>query len=240
MNRRACALLLVVLPLLLGASVTTEVSLDQTGGGLVYVVSRATFDEANRLTYLSDPHLRDLFLIRQMVASPMEVKRLFTVQGFSDVVVQQDTKGNLETQVTARISDVRPLLTVGGALDLSEKPGNFLDLDGSIGGGLAGESVDLTPLKDVHVTLRFRFQGTVRGVGGGAAEVSHVRDAVTYRWTADRLLGGSTRVHVRIVPNVEGAPYFWLALIVGVTVLVVFGAYLVLRHGRQALPGTER
>jgi len=236
MNARACALLLAVIPLTTGAGITTRVTLDVKGRGEVFIVSETSLDEAKRLEAVADPRLRDSLLVRQMLAPPLEVSRLLTRQGFSEVAVRQYTKENLRTEVTARISDVRPLTACcGGELTFSRKPGDFLELNGTLGGALAGQDVDLAPLKNLHVTLRIDFPGSVCDDTDNAARASHIGNSVAYGWPADRLLAGPTPVHVRIVPDIEGTPYFWLALILGVTALVVVGAFIVLRHGREAM-----
>ncbi len=236
MNRKACAILLVLLPLTTGAArIATQVTLDRQGQGSVIIDIEAELDEIESMTSVVGPGPGEKLLVQQLAASPHELKALLEEQGFSSVTVKQSVKKSLQsTRVTARINDVRALCGTGGELKFTETPEGLFELNGSLGGSLAGKRRDLSYLRVLEVRLKIKFPGTVRQKDN-AAKVSHSGKAVTYAWTGDKLLGGTTPVHVRVVPDIEGTPYFWLALILGVTGLVILGAFLVLRYGREAL-----
>jgi hypothetical protein len=109
-----------------------------------------------------------------------------------------------------------------------------------VGGELTGQPVDFSALGDVRVTLRIDFPGTIRRKGiDKAADLAHSGRAVTYRLSGADWLSRTTPVEVHIVPDIEGTPYFWLALIVAITVLAVAGAIVVLRQGRAALKSRQ-
>ncbi len=235
MTRSATLLVLALLPGLLGADVTAKVTLDRKGSGKVFMILSSDLASAKRLQGLSDPRLKDLFLARALAASPAELTELLLARGFVAPVVDQKVEGTtVRTEVSAGIGDLRPLSALaGGELSFGEKPGNYLELGGTFGGALAGQDADLTPFAAVRVVkLWIVFPGTVREADG--AEVSHTADSTVWRRSADKLLAEAVPVKVSVLPRIEGEPNYWLALILGVTALVVVGAAIVLRHGRQA------
>lgn len=236
MNRKACVILLILLPLATGAGrVTTKLRLNRKGDGKVVVGISTGLDEMSRLRGLAEPRVRNSLLVRLLLAPPLELRTLLHEQGFDDVAVEQSMKGSIQTTtVTAHVRDVRALTGHGGELVLRETPENLLEFKGFLGGALAGQKLDLSALKGLGVALEVGFPGTVQRADA-AALLSHSGRAVTWRWTGDKLLAASTQVDVRIVPDIEGRPYYWLALILSVTALVIIGAVVVLRHGRAAL-----
>jgi hypothetical protein len=236
MSHRAGVVLLVLLPLSMGASrLATHVTLDSRGQGEVTVNIETSLDDARRLARLDETRLKDSLLVRELLAPPLELRDLLKQQGFSNVTVEQSVKANTQTtQATAHASDIQALLGHGGELTFSEAPGSFLDLKGSLGGALAAEKIDLSPLKDVTVTLTIQFAGTVRQADE-RKRISRSGDAVAYSWTGDELLGKVTKVQVRVVPNIEETPFFWLVLILGITGVVTLGVVIVLQRGRAAL-----
>ena len=245
MNPRAGAMLLVLLPLTMGAGrITTQVTLDRNGGGKVLMTietgpgGMVVHDGAKLTPSHIMPALRaDQLLSRILRASPAELRQILTAQGYSSINVTQSLKKNVQkTEVRAVLRDVRALCALGGQLTFTETPGNFLELDGTIGGALADEKRDDALFEPVKLALTLKFPGTVsREKTDKSAVVSHSGRAVTYRWTGSQLLTSATKVHVLVVPDIQGSPYFWLALILGITGLVVLGAFVVLRYGREAL-----
>jgi hypothetical protein len=220
----------------MGASrIATHVTLNSRGQGEAVITIETNLDDARRLARLDAARLKESLLVRELVAPPLELRELLKQQGFSNVAVEQSAKANIQTtQATAQMSDVQALLGHGGELAFSEAPGSFLDLKGSLGGALAGEKIDMTPLKDVTVTLTIQFPGIIRKADE-PARISHSGESVTYAWTGDELLGKATRVEVRVVPDIEETPYFWLVLILGITGVVILGVVIVLQRGRGAL-----
>jgi len=238
MNRRIGELLLLLLPLTLGASLATHVTLNSKGQGDVTVTIETNLDDARRLAGIEEKRLRESVLVRELLAAPLELRDLLRQQGFSNVFVDQSVKANTQTTTaTAQLSDVQALEGCGGELNFSEAPGSFLDLKGTLGGALAGEKLDLTALRDVAVTLTVQFTGTVRKADD-PRRISRSGDSVTYSWTGDELLGKTTPVQVRIVPDIEETPLFWLVLILGITGVVIVGVIIVLQRGRGALGGS--
>ena len=223
---------------LFAADVTVKVTLDGQGRGDVYMSITADLDESRRLAVEKDPQVVCLFLMRALRGSPAQVADLLRSSGFSDVVVNQKVeKTRVRTDVTATISDVRQLAVLaGGSLDVVAQPGNYVELKGTLGGVLENSGADLSGLAGVTVKLWVVFAGTVRDAARPGV-VSHAADAVTWRWSADRLLVAPTTIRARVLPRIEGEPRYWLALIAGVTALVVIGAAIVLRHGREARIG---
>lgn len=240
MHRKACAVVLLLAPCVMGAGrIDTAVTLHRTGQGDVTVEIETNLDEMKRLAARARPEVKASFLLRQAAADPAELIELLSAQGMSGVGVTQSTKGGRQlTKATAQISDVRALTGHGGELMFNETEEGDLELKGSLGGALSGENFDLSPLADLEVSLTITFPGAVRRdkhETADAGKFSHSGRAVTYRWKGDKLLGGPTPVHVRVVPDIEGTPYFWLALILGVTALVVLGAAIVMHRGRETL-----
>jgi hypothetical protein len=238
MNRSAGAILLLLLPLSLGASrLATHVTLNSKGQGEVTINIETNMDDLGRLKYLDDTGLEESVLVRELVASPLGLRELLKQRGFNNVTVEQSLKANnLSTVATAHMDDVQALLGHGGVLTFSEAPGSFLDLKGSLGGGLAGSvpAEKLVVLKEVAVTLTFQFAGTVRKADA-PGKISRAGDSVAYSWTGDELLGKTTPVDVRVVPDIEETPFFWLVLILGITGVVAVGVVIVLQRGRGAL-----
>lgn len=231
----ALVLLAASAPASSAAEVTVKVTLDAMGRGDVYMNIAADLDEMTRLAAERDPQVVSLFLTRALRGSPAQITELFRSSGYSGVAVSQKVeKTRVRTDVTATISDVRPLAALaGGNLDFVERPGNYLELHGTLGGTLAQARADLSGLSGVSVKLWVVFPGAVREADG-AGTVSHAADSVTWRWSADRLLSSPATIRARVLPRIEGEPRYWLALIVGVTALVVVGVVIVLRRGREA------
>jgi len=236
MKRGAGAALLLLLPLTLGASrIATHVKLDSKGRGEAVISIETNLDDARHLARLDEVRLKESLLVRELVAPPLELRDLLKQQGFSDVTVEQSAKVDTQTtKATAQLSDVHALLGHGGELTFSEAPGSFLELKGSLGGALADRKIDVTPLKDVVVTLTIQFPGTIRETDI-PKRISNSGESITYSWTGDELLGKATPVQVRIVPDIEETPYFWLVLILGITGVVIMGVVIVLQRGRGAL-----
>ena len=236
MNRMAAFFVLAAAPFLMGAEVTVKAALDGAGRGKVYMCLTADLEQSGRFARIADERLRDLFLVRALRASSRELTDLLAARGFAAAVVEQKVdKDGVRTEVTAEISDVRPLAAIGGGeVSFTKKPGNFMELNGALGGELAGTDADLSALAPVSVTIWTVFRGTVREADN-AARISHTADSVTWRWRADRMLARATAVHVRVLPRIEENPQYWLALILAVTALVVVGALIVLGRGREAM-----
>lgn len=229
------ALVFAALSSPVAADVTVKVTLDEKHRGDVFIKIRSSLAQRAMLSALSDDRVRDTVLVRALVASPSELTELLSSRAFSGVAVKQTVDGSrVVTDVTATISDVRPLAALaGGSFEFSERPDNYLGLSGRFGGALAGQNADLSALQALPVTLRIAYSGTVREADNGA-EVSHTAYETAWRVTGDRLLSEGVPVEVTVLPNIEGAPQYWLALILGVTLLVVVGAAIVLHRGREA------
>jgi len=244
MKRSAGAVLLLLLPLTLGASrLATHVTLNSKGQGETTINIETNMDDLGRLRYLDDTGLEESVLVREFVASALGLKELLLKQprgGFSNITVEQSLKANtLTTVATAHMDGVQALLGHGGQLTFSEAPGSFLDLKGSLGGGLAGTvpADKLAVLKDFAVTLTFQFAGTVRKTDD-PGRISRAGDSVTYSWTGDELLAKATPVDVRVVPDIEETPVYWLVLVLGITGAAILGVVIVLQRGRTALGPT--
>ncbi len=235
-NRFAASVLVVLLPLAMGAGeVSTVAKLENSGKGEVSIRVETDSDELRALKGIPEGLLRNSFLVKLMVSSPGDLERLLQEQKFSDVSVRQSVKeGKIVTDATGRFSDVEVLAACGGKLALT-RPSTYVHLKGNLGGALAGSGIDLSPVKDIKVKFTIEMPGTIReNQRDATAKINHTGQSATYEWTADRLLAESTDVSVQIVPDIEGSPFFWLALILGVAGLVVLGAVIILQQGRTA------
>lgn len=230
-----------IAPTLSAADVTVKVTLNQKGSGDVFMKFRTSLDQRSRLASLADPRVKDAFLVKALLASPAELTELLRGLSFSGVVVDQKVDvTRVYTDVTATLSDVRPLSELaGGSLDFSPRPNNYVELSGRFGGALAGQDADLSALASVPVTLWIVFPGTVRSADR-VAKVSHTASDASWCVSADRLLAEGVSVKATVLPRIEGTPQYWLALILAVTALVVIGALIILRRGREARLGSDR
>ena len=179
--------------------------------------------------------MRNVPLVHALRASPSELTGVLSRAGFSSVVVNQHIDGaRIRTEVTAATGDLRPIAALaGGDLKFESKPDNFVEIGGKFGGALGESNADLSALSGIRLTLWIVVPGTVRRADR-AAEVSHVADSATWKFPVDRLLAQPRTLDVLVLPRIEGTWFYWLALILGVTALVIVGAVIVLRRGRDA------
>ena len=238
MDRKACLLLLTLFPFLTGAGrIVTTVTLDRSGCGTLTSQIRCDLEKFRLLLPAAD--LQRIPLVRQVAASPDELASLLSSAGINDVSVKQTLrKGVRTTEAQARFDDVRSIraLIPNSRLTFVETPQKFLELKGTFGGKHSRPLSDreLAALDEIDVELTISFPGTVTRTDSHG-KPSYSGTAVTYGWTAKELLTSSTAAEVRVVPDIEGSPYYWLAMILVVTGLVVSGAFIVLQRGRGAL-----
>jgi len=220
-----------------GMDVTIEAELDAVGAGSVVIRAvtnlkqRAALVDAVSRAELDDP-FKPLLL-----GEAVELRRMLTQRDFNDVRIDQTLEDDVETTtVSARVGSVGPLALFGGDLTLAKGPGDTLVLEGTLGGRPSSAASDLSALRDVTVTLAVRFPGSVESVDTEpAGTISYAGNAVTWRWNVETLLTEGTRVAIRVIPVVEGRPWFWLTLILVVCGVVVLGVTTVLQKGRDAL-----
>ena len=212
-------------------------NLDRNGAGRVVIDAETNLRERVSLAAALED-VRVTGPVAPIVSGDaLQIRAFLTQRGFSRVRVKQTLEGDVEiTSVSAHVDSVAPLALFGGELTLTEARGSMLLLEGTLGGTHPAAGADLSALSDVVVKLTVRFPGTIDRNGTDAsAELSHAGNAVTWRRTADVLLSEGTHVSIRIIPDIEGHPWYWLALILVVTGLVVLGAFIVLQRGRDAL-----
>jgi len=244
-KRRVCLVLVVLLVSAAGGAssgaadlrIDTHVTLARDGQGDV-VMDIVT--DLDRIKDLPTPvpsavGLTGVVPCQLLAAQTRELKAILEKQGLTGVAVRQSLANGIQTsRVRAHVEDVGKLCTFGGELTFEETSKGFLELNGTLGGRPAAGTSDEACLKMLRVTLTFEFPGTVAHKDD-EARLSHSGRAVTYAWTGQELLGGTTEAHVRVVPDIEGAPYFWLVLILGVAALVVLGTFILLRYGRKTV-----
>ncbi len=216
-------------------NVTLKVTFRPQGGADVFMIFNTTLETPDRVAAIPDPRVKGVLFVRALRASPGELTAFLSRASFGNVAVSQYAEGtHLRTEVTAVVSDLQPLgRLLGGELEYVPIADHFHELRGTFGGALAGLNADLSALSNTHLTLWVVFRGTARKADR-TAEISHAADSVTWRFTGDRLLAQPRTLDAVVLPRIEGDPKFWLALIVGVTALVVIGAAIVLRRGRDA------
>jgi len=250
MSRTPRLLLLVLLPWTTAAGVaatpdaalevTTAVTLDREGAGRVTIAIETDLKRRDTLVASLRAVGEDAPLMPMLLGDTLTLKTLLEKHDFSNVRIRQELRPEVQrTTVSARIDGVRSLGLFGGELTFTEGAGSTLVLRGTLGHERAGAEGRLAPLRDVRVTFNLEFPGTVTE-HDASARPSHAGNAVIYTATADRLLASAIDVDVRIIPDVEGQPWYWLTLIAVVTGLVVLGAVIVLQKGKNALGTADR
>jgi hypothetical protein len=233
----ACVVLLLAAATFASAAGRVDVTaaLNLKGGAKVTVDAVSDAELAEALPAAAAT-LQDQLLVKLLIAPPEALQKALAAHAFSNIVIRQKlVEGSRETHVEAEASSVDALAFCGGRLALKDDTkGGYLLLKGAVGGALKGAAGDLSALRDVQVTLRVSFPGTVvKCVPQSACTRSG--QAVSYAWTADRLLLEPTTIDAQVRPDIEGAPGFWLALTLGVTALVVVGAAIILQRRAPAV-----
>jgi hypothetical protein len=224
------------------AKVECIFTLNEQGSGELILMTECSTEEASAFKRITDPKVRESLFVMQFTAPAEDLRQMLENRGLdvTRMVDEKRTSGRVETRlVRAKVNSVRALGCYGGKVQLEEKSeGNLLEMDGTLGGLFAEQAMDLSPLKGTDVDIRIRFPGSVKDVTGSGSVAWNGRDLL-YHSKGDELLGKTHKLYVRIIPDVEGAPYFWLVLILGVTGLVVMGAIIVFQRGREAIKTGE-
>jgi len=217
-----------------GLAVSTTVALDRKRHGSVSLEIETTLKQRDTLIAALRAAGDDSPMLPMLLGDTVALRDLLETRGFTEVVIRQELTPEVQkTTVAARVADVRSVALFGGELTFAEAPGSTLALTGTLGRRHAGQPARRAPCDDVRVRLTFQFPGTVTETDA-SAERAHAGNAVTYTRTAAQLLAEPVEVAVRVIPDVEGHPGYWFALIAVVTGLVALGVFIVLQKGRTA------